>query len=357
MRQIMIGKARPEYRRYVVDVAPEKRDPSQPSTPDPRARVSKRQFDRALSEWRRRLHEFDSAPWAFAQAQSWADAASENCPPPLPHEAASQKPTARKQRSARNNQQQNQVDMAEQGIQHCGPGGREGALLQEGAGAGVVQLRLADQLLGDASVSPVGGAHSPWAMTPDPSTPSANGRLRPGLVAVQMSDITPDEKTLAPMHHRLALPAPDPNLMVSCFMMNPMPHYQVPVEAVAAPDVDLSILPHAVHHEHRWPSPPKQGGAARERLASPQTPPRPRRIFGPSPPSSAIRTPNRGPWMTETPSPDRMYHASQRLQPHPEFSAMQPHPEMSAIQMGSAVDMCATQLCGQGWLGGWPVVG
>lgn len=61
-RQIMIGKARPEYRRYITEVPPERRSSSQPMTPDPRARVSKRQFDRALGEWRRRLHEFDSVP-------------------------------------------------------------------------------------------------------------------------------------------------------------------------------------------------------------------------------------------------------------------------------------------------------
>merc|ERR1719183_1466976 len=62
LKQIQIGKARPEYQRYVREVMPSKRTPSQPSTPDPRARVSKRQFDRALGEWRRRLHEFDAVP-------------------------------------------------------------------------------------------------------------------------------------------------------------------------------------------------------------------------------------------------------------------------------------------------------
>jgi len=60
MRQIMIGKARPEYRRYIQEVALDQRDPAQPSTPNPKDRVSKRQFDRALGDWRRRLHEFDS---------------------------------------------------------------------------------------------------------------------------------------------------------------------------------------------------------------------------------------------------------------------------------------------------------
>jgi len=59
-RQIEIGKARPEYKRYLEKVPKEFRDEDQPSTPNPRDRVSKRQFDRALGEWRRRLHEWDA---------------------------------------------------------------------------------------------------------------------------------------------------------------------------------------------------------------------------------------------------------------------------------------------------------
>mmetsp|Transcript_92867 Transcript_92867/g.160776 ORF Transcript_92867/g.160776 Transcript_92867/m.160776 type:complete len:421 (+) Transcript_92867:85-1347(+) len=62
LKQIQIGKARPEYQRYVREVPYSERRASQPSTPDPRARVSKRQFDRLLGDWRRRLHEFDSVP-------------------------------------------------------------------------------------------------------------------------------------------------------------------------------------------------------------------------------------------------------------------------------------------------------
>jgi len=60
MRQIMIGKARPEYRRYLAEVLVEDREPTHPCTPNPRDRVSKRQFDRALGDWRRKLHEFDA---------------------------------------------------------------------------------------------------------------------------------------------------------------------------------------------------------------------------------------------------------------------------------------------------------
>merc|ERR1719401_2074608 len=58
-RQIAIGKARPEYRRYIQEVPREVREASHPGTPDPRARISKRQFDRTLSAWRCRLHEYD----------------------------------------------------------------------------------------------------------------------------------------------------------------------------------------------------------------------------------------------------------------------------------------------------------
>merc|ERR1719171_1897377 len=59
LRQIHIGKAWPEYRRYIQEIPVESRGKSQPSTPDPYERVSKRQFDRALGAWRRQLHDFD----------------------------------------------------------------------------------------------------------------------------------------------------------------------------------------------------------------------------------------------------------------------------------------------------------
>ncbi|CAE7195352.1 Slbp [Symbiodinium microadriaticum] len=59
-RQIMIGKARPEYRRYLAEVPVDQRGPAHPMTPNPRDRVSKRQFDRSLGDWRRKLHEFDA---------------------------------------------------------------------------------------------------------------------------------------------------------------------------------------------------------------------------------------------------------------------------------------------------------
>merc|ERR1719240_205261 len=58
-RQVEIGKARPEYQGYIKQVSMKERTHLHPLTPDPRARVSKRQFDRQLSRWRRQLHEYD----------------------------------------------------------------------------------------------------------------------------------------------------------------------------------------------------------------------------------------------------------------------------------------------------------
>lgn len=349
MRQIMIGKARPEYRRYVVDVPPEQRDPAQPSTPDPRARVSKRQFDRALSEWRRRLHEFDSTP---GPAVSWADASSgaraEGGQTAIAGEAT-QKALSKKQR-ARKGQENQDANVLN--------GGGQNGVTQDGAG--VVLLRLADQILGDAA-SP-GPSAQQWAMTPtDPTTPSAN-RMRSVLGG---SDITPEEKTVAPFSSRLQHHAPDPSsMMMNCYMMSASAaewgaHQQYGMldascgaaPATAQSDVDLSMGGDTVP---RWPTPPKKDFASWDRPASPRTPPRPRRIFGgPSPPSSAIRTPNRGPWMTETPSPDRMYHSAQRSQAQPPvlLSQLPPPQEMSAMNMGPPMDM--QSLCGHWGMGGW----
>lgn len=352
MRQIMIGKARPEYRRYVVDVPPEQREPAQPSTPDPRARVSKRQFDRALSEWRRRLHEFDSTPGPLSL--SWADASSsvrvEGGQPGIAGETVTQKSLSKKQRARKSQENQDANIMN---------GSGQNGVTQDGAG--VVLLRLADQILGDAA-SP-GPSAQQWAMSPtDPTTPSAN-RIRNVLSA--RSDMGSEEKTVAPFNSRLQHHAPDPSsMMMNCFMMNPNApewgaHQQYgmldascgAVTAPAQPDVDLSMGRDTVP---RWPTPPKKDFGAWDRPASPRTPPRPRRIFGgPSPPSSAIRTPNRGAWMTETPSPDRMYHSALRTQVQPPVLHSQlPTPqEMSAMNMGPPMDM--QTFCGHWGMGGW----
>lgn len=59
-RQIDIGKARPEYKRYLQRVPKNQRGPNDAHTPDPKARMSKRHFDRTVGEWRRALHEYDA---------------------------------------------------------------------------------------------------------------------------------------------------------------------------------------------------------------------------------------------------------------------------------------------------------
>lgn len=53
-RQIIIGKATPEYKRYILTVPKNQREIQHPMTPD--MRVSKRRFDRDLRAWRVQLH-------------------------------------------------------------------------------------------------------------------------------------------------------------------------------------------------------------------------------------------------------------------------------------------------------------
>jgi len=64
-RQIMIGKARPEYLRYREQVPFECRGPMHPRTPNAMDKCSKRDFDRKLSKWRRQLHNWSDDAAAF----------------------------------------------------------------------------------------------------------------------------------------------------------------------------------------------------------------------------------------------------------------------------------------------------
>eukprot|EP00746_Dinoflagellata_sp_MGD_P137503 gnl/MRDRNA2_/MRDRNA2_71283_c0_seq1.p1 gnl/MRDRNA2_/MRDRNA2_71283_c0~~gnl/MRDRNA2_/MRDRNA2_71283_c0_seq1.p1 ORF type:complete len:222 (-),score=45.60 gnl/MRDRNA2_/MRDRNA2_71283_c0_seq1:216-881(-) len=75
LRQIQIGKSTPEYCKYLQHVKPACRTMSQPSTPDPYEKVSKRNFDKALSAWRRRLHEFDESSSDVSTAVSSSSSA------------------------------------------------------------------------------------------------------------------------------------------------------------------------------------------------------------------------------------------------------------------------------------------
>jgi hypothetical protein len=79
-RQVDIGKARPEYLRYLACVPKEQRTASRPQTPEPTAQVSKRTFDRMLSEWRRLLHEYDVLP-IEAHTSSSSSGPSQSQPP------------------------------------------------------------------------------------------------------------------------------------------------------------------------------------------------------------------------------------------------------------------------------------
>mmetsp|Transcript_30074 Transcript_30074/g.70100 ORF Transcript_30074/g.70100 Transcript_30074/m.70100 type:complete len:587 (+) Transcript_30074:73-1833(+) len=69
-RQIDIGKARPEYQQYERAVPVEDRRPGMPQTPNPHEQISKRAFDRQLSLWRRKLHDFKPESYRACHAES-----------------------------------------------------------------------------------------------------------------------------------------------------------------------------------------------------------------------------------------------------------------------------------------------
>lgn len=69
-RQIDIGKDRPEYKLYFQLVQRRQRLDNHPQTPDPNARISKRAFDRQLSTWRRKLHDFEQSQQGYTGPSS-----------------------------------------------------------------------------------------------------------------------------------------------------------------------------------------------------------------------------------------------------------------------------------------------
>lgn len=79
MKDIAIGKATAGYRNFVRLVDRERRSEADPSTPDPKQRCSKAQFQRAYQKWRKQLHQYDAldAETPKAQAASEADEAAE----------------------------------------------------------------------------------------------------------------------------------------------------------------------------------------------------------------------------------------------------------------------------------------
>ncbi|CAE8635488.1 unnamed protein product [Polarella glacialis] len=393
MRQIMIGKARPEYRRYIAEVPAEIRDPAQPGTPNPKDRVSKRQFDRSLGDWRRRLHEFD-AEMGWAPETLEADAAGGllgcgeallrepqgspqrglqlsapeftpqlgPCPPPrmllTPGGASlstqgcpSVTPVSksRRHRGGRGGNGSGEPGMLPPPPAFppapVHPAPMEFSFRDEPAapssGTGIVQLRLADQLpeplpLPPGVVSAVSAAAAaaaaadyaaaasamqwsmPWetdceallaasgmspemaallTLQPDPETP-----LRPHRLNYYSEDATPppiDYQFDARYghHHTLGMVCEEP------WQKGTRLTYEDAICASADPSSSV-----------RWPSPPRMSVSVPGSPA-PKTPPR----HGPnrSPPSSVVKTPTRGLWAAETPSPQRFYpHSHLMPQPH-----------------------------------------
>lgn len=198
MRQINIGKARPEYRRYVAEVPCDARTPSQPATPDHRARVSKRQFDRDLSAWRRQLHEWESAPQLPGMAhRHGAGEGSDASPYASPFAASVQQPwLARKAASGAVSGAAGSAAFPEASPQRGASRRRGGAARR---GESVVRLCLAEGLheknraapaacprrVGLVVDSPQPGALA-WhprlgsPFLPDPATPSPGG-LQAGI--------------------------------------------------------------------------------------------------------------------------------------------------------------------------------
>lgn len=313
-RQIMIGKARPEYRRYLDEVPLEERDESQPSTPDPRARVSKRQFDRALGDWRRRLHEYDATPCWEADLKRVADIAATPVPaepprpsapmPPLPCSpqsqplfsegkltgSSSQKRTQRRQRGGRGGSSASEPSGPSQVSPH-----EPGALA-----GGIVQLRLADQLLEKKGASPL-----PWAMSYDgspldPETPCRPERSLPW----HMDRLTPSPLAPQALDYRLSLAQNDASGHIDYKPLVAPQRLQTIYGDGELDEADTAAS--GSHATRRWKSPPAMP-ASHSLQGSPKTPTR-CRIGGRSPASSNIKTPTRGLWTCDTPSPDRLHH-------------------------------------------------
>jgi len=248
MRQISIGKARPEYRRYIAEVPKELRDASEPRTPEPRARVSKRQFDRDLGKWRRALHEWDS-----------------------------------------NQRRANGGALEDQAAEETGTGrGTPDVRTRDAEETGVVQLRLADELL--QTTGP--GMWQLFSPVDQPLTPAPLAQQRMGQQQHQNAYEgleTPDYKPIAgPV-------AWQPSGMFRCVGMAPMNLQQQfgfsPVKPAPAPQP-------SVPEERRASSPEDQASAsgasassdAGEGSGSPSTSEARRRSSCSSPPLSP-RTP------------------------------------------------------------------
>lgn len=161
LRQIGIGKARPEYRRYMAEVAIDQREAEHPRTPDYRARdVSKRQFDRALGDWRRKLHEFAASRDAPADGEILRSSRARR--PGSGRAGAA--PRSDSEDAADGPQWRPKPEMLSGSVAPASsmpmssPQAAQGATLSgaQSAGASVVQIKLADQLPQMAGASQMG---------------------------------------------------------------------------------------------------------------------------------------------------------------------------------------------------------
>jgi hypothetical protein len=210
LRQILIGKARPEYRRYLSEVAKSGRGPLHPCTPNPRARVSKRQFDRALCDWRRRLHEYEAssdsstalpqpaAEWQLARTPAATDRHADHAEA---EERCRSKPEARRrlggpfQQSATwgndGSCSQNLVEqMPSTKMLQAPPTQTPLAQAHASGSSGIVCLRLAEQILKDdrqalsvvnPETPPKGPSRRPVATSALPDCGASLGRGVPEL--------------------------------------------------------------------------------------------------------------------------------------------------------------------------------
>lgn len=271
LRQIMIGKARPEYKRFLLEVPVDCRNDAHPSTPDPRAKVSKRQFDRSLGEWRRRLHEYDppqdelrddyEARMDYIPALPSQQHAIPVGPAPLGTAAGLR--YVRRQRPVRTE--------------------------------GVLQLRLAD------SLEPPSHTPMPWVYqapeTTCPPCPPAPPMVAAWLASDPETPIRPprswiDMATPPPVSHPAA-----PNWSQASEVVR----FQKPFlpEVIKDMDRDMEVMP---------PSSPVPSARKDLLEVTPKAQIKTARPT-PSPPTSTIRTPQRGHWVTETPSPQCFHHS------------------------------------------------
>mmetsp|Transcript_41111 Transcript_41111/g.108827 ORF Transcript_41111/g.108827 Transcript_41111/m.108827 type:complete len:404 (-) Transcript_41111:250-1461(-) len=308
-RQVMIGKARPEYRRYIAEVPIEQRRPSQPRTPDPRDRVSKRQFDHALGEWRRRLHEYDgSAERPAAPGGQWA-AVSRSEHTPQKNSGKVKPAEGRKWQKRRS----------------TSPVARDSTPRVLEKESCVVRIRLAEEL---ATVpGPVEETnldfHWPY------SFPSSAPFLSSGWDRGVVEHLYGVQHEPAPLDLAFAGCGDKGNVehdLVQTPRQRPFPLHSsqrasiddwtppkelMPSRTLAGASMFLQQTPKKALHESDQFDQPNFNSSGSDLLTPlPQTPPRGMgRAKSPPATSTPISSPKKGHWVKETPSPERFYDA------------------------------------------------